>query len=144
MNASKPCFFSEHSNADFVAKSVFDELHAVANDIVQGHLPWYFYQAWNKTSLTALNKKNVEDLVEGEVMDCQTVCKGDSLRKVSTKALYAPFMDKIHAKCDLQQFGVGRKEGGEPITMAIHLLIEANPDWVLLALVIKNVSDEVV
>ena len=36
--------FSEQSNADFLAKSAFDELHAVANDIVQGRLPWYFYQ----------------------------------------------------------------------------------------------------
>ena len=71
--------FSEQSNADFIAKSAFNELHAVANDIVQGRLPWYFYQAWNGTSLTALNKKNVEDLAEGETMDCRPVCKGDSL-----------------------------------------------------------------
>ena len=62
--------FSENSNADYVAKSAFDELHAVANDIVQGRLPWYFYQVCNGTSLTALNKKNIEDLEDGEVMDC--------------------------------------------------------------------------
>ena len=79
--------FSEQSNADFVAKSAFNELHAVANDIVQGRLPWYFYQAWNRTSLTALNKKSREELAEGETMDCQPVCKGDSLQKDITKAL---------------------------------------------------------
>ena len=32
--------FSDHSNADFMAKSAFNELHALANDIVQGRLPW--------------------------------------------------------------------------------------------------------
>ena len=49
--------FSDASNADMLAKSAFDELFALSNDIVQGKLPWYFYQAWNGTSLTALNKK---------------------------------------------------------------------------------------
>ena len=45
--------FSDASNADMLAKSAFDELFTLSNDIVQGKLPWYFYQACNITSLTA-------------------------------------------------------------------------------------------
>ena len=53
--------FSEHSKADRLAKSAFDELHSLSNDIVQGRLPWYFYQIWNGSSLTALNCRNNEN-----------------------------------------------------------------------------------
>ena len=111
--------FSKESNADFLAKSAFDKLYAVANDIVQGCLPWYVYQAWNGTSLMALNKKNVEELAKGERMDCRPVCKGDSLRKVITKALYAPSTERIQAVCHPCQFGVGTKGGGAQLMMAL-------------------------
>ena len=53
--------FSEHLKADRLAKSAFDELHSLSNDIVQGRLPWYLYQIWNVSSLTALNKKDTDD-----------------------------------------------------------------------------------
>ena len=134
-----------HFNRQFfyIQTFAFDELYAVANDIVQGRLPWYFYQAWNGTSLTALNKKNVEELAEGETMDCHPVCKGDLLRKVITKALYAPFMERIQAVCDPCQFGVGTKGGGAQLTMALRLLIEANLDWVCISLDIKNAFNEI-
>ena len=88
-------------------------------------------------------KKGVDELVEGETMDCRPICKGESLRKLITRALYVPFMPKIRAYCDPCQFGVGTKGGGAQLTMAIMLLLEANPDWVLIALVIKNAFNEV-
>ena len=37
--------FSDGAKVDLLAKQAFDELFAVANNIVQGKLPWYFYQA---------------------------------------------------------------------------------------------------
>ena len=127
---------------DLLAKQAFDELFAVANNIVQGKLPWYFYQAWNGTSLTALNKKGREELHEGETMDCRPVCKGESLRKVITKALYAPFMEAIREKCDPCQFSIGTKGGGSQLVLAITLLLEANPEWVVVALDIVNTFNE--
>jgi len=52
-------------------------------------------------------------------------------------------MGRIQSICDPCQFGVGTKGGGAQITMALRLLIEANPDWVLIALDIKNAFNEI-
>ncbi len=54
-----------------------------------------------------------------------------------TKALGAPFMERIQSICDPCQFG------GAQITMALRLLMDANPDWVLIALDIKNAFNEI-
>ena len=69
-------------------------------------------------------------------MDCRPVCKRESLQKVITKALYTPFMEKIQARP--MSIWSGYEGGGAQITMAIRLLMEANLDWVLIALNIKN------
>ena len=78
--------FSDKSKADRLAQSAFDELHSLSNGIVQGRLPWYFYQIWNGSSLTALNKKDAADLETNEIMDCRPICKGEAIKKVITKA----------------------------------------------------------
>ena len=52
-------------------------------------------------------------------------------------------MERIQTICDPCQFGVGTKGGGAQITMALRLLMEANPDWVLIALDIKNAFNEI-
>ena len=135
--------FSEHSKADRLAKSAFDELHSLSNDIVQGRLPWYFYQIWNGSSLTALNKKDAADLETNEIMDCRPICKGEAIKKVITKALYKPYMNKIKAGCEPSQFSVGTNGGGSQLIMAITLLLEANPDWVIIALDISNAFNEI-
>ena len=75
MHSRQAILFSEHSQADRLAKSAFDELHSLSNDIVQGRLPWYFYQIWNGSSLTALNKKDAADLETNEIMDCRLKAK---------------------------------------------------------------------
>jgi len=117
--------FSEHSKAERLAKSAFDELHSLSNDIVQGRLPWYFYQIWNGSSLTALNKKDAADLETNET-DCRPICKGEAIKKVITKALYKPYMNIIKAGCEPSQFSVGTNGGGSQLIMAIALLLEAN------------------
>jgi len=135
--------FSEHSKADCLAKSAFDELHSLSNDILQGRLPWYFYQIWNGSSLTALNDKNAADLETNETMDCRPICKGEAIKKVITKALYKPYMNKIKAGCEPSQFSVGTNGGGSQLIMAITLLLEANPGWVVIALDISNAFNEI-
>jgi len=113
--------FSEHSKADRLAKSAFDELHSLSNDIVQGRLPWYFYQIWNGSSLTALNTKDTADLEVNETMDCRPICKGEAIKKVITKALYKTYMNKIKAGCEPSQFTVGTNGGGSQLIMSITL-----------------------
>jgi len=135
--------FSDKSKADRLAQSAFDELHSLSNDIVQGRLPWYFYQIWNGSSLTVLNKKDVPDLETNEIMDCRPICKGEEMKKVITKALYKPLMNKIKAGCEPSQFSVGTSGGGSQLIMAITLLLEANPDWVIIALDISNAFNEI-
>jgi len=119
--------FSEHSKADRLAKSAFDELHSLPDNIAHGRLPWYFYQIWNGSSLTALNKKDTADLEINEIMDCRPICKSEAIKKVITKILYKPFMNIIKAGCEPSQFSVGTNGGGSQLTMAITLLLEADP-----------------
>ena len=76
-------------------------------------------------------------------MDCRPVCKGESLQKVITKELYSPFMGKIREKCEPCQFGIGTKGSGSQLVMAITLLLEANPSWVVIALDIINAFNEI-
>ena len=135
--------FSNASNTNMLAKSAFDELFDLSNNIVQGKMLWYFYQAWNGTSLTALNKEGTEELNEGETMDCRPVCKGESPRKVITKVLYSPCLGKIREKCEPCQFGIGTNGGGSQLVMAITLLLEAHPSWVVIALDIVNALNEI-
>jgi len=135
--------FSEHSKADRLAKSAFVELHSLSNDIVQGRLPWYFYQIWNGLSISALNKQDTADIEVNETMDCRPICKGEAIKKVITKALYKPNMNKIQAGCEPNQFAVGTNGGGSQLIMAITLLLEANPDWVIIALDISNAFNEI-
>ncbi len=92
--------FSEHSKADRLAKSAFDKLHSLSNDIVQDRLQWNFYQIWNGSSLTALFEKDTADLEVNEIMDCRPICKGEAIKKVITKGLYKCYMNKIKAGCE--------------------------------------------
>ena len=135
--------FSDGATAGPLAKSAFDCLFQVSRDITLGLMPWYFYQVWNGTSLTALNKKDPLDLEEGELMDCRPVCKGESLRKVITKALYSPYLSTIRKVCDPCQFGIGTSGGGSQLVMAIQLLLEANPSWTVISLDIRNAFNEI-
>jgi len=77
-------------------------------------------------------------------MDCRPISKGEAIKKVITKALYKPYMNKIKAGCEPSQFSVGTNGGGSKFIMAITLLLEAYPDWVIIALDVSNAfNDEV-
>jgi len=62
-----------------------------------GRLPWSFYEIWNESSLTTLNKKDTADLKINEIMNCRPICIGEAIKKEITKALYRPYMNKIIA-----------------------------------------------
>ena len=83
--------------------------------------------------LTALNKKDIVDLEINEIMIYR-----EAIKKVITKTLYKPYMNKIKARCELSQFSLGTNGGGSQHIMAITLLLEAKTDWVKIALVISN------
>ena len=59
------------------------------------------------------------------------------------KALRKSFKNKIRAGCEPSQFAVGTNGGGLQVVMAITLLMEANPDWVVIALDIANTFNEI-
>ena len=69
----------------YTGAPVFSYAVRISNDIVQGRLPWYFYQIWNGSSLTALNKKDAADLETNEIIDCRPICKGEAIKKMITK-----------------------------------------------------------
>ena len=76
-------------------------------------------------------------------MDCRPICKGEAIKKVITKALYKLYMNKIKAGCEPSQLAVGTNGGGSELIMAITLLLDANPDWVIIALDISNSFNEI-
>jgi len=71
-------------------------------------------------------------------MDCRPICKGEAIKKVITKTLYKPYMNKTKAGCEPSHFAVETNGGGSQLIMSITLLLEANPDWVIIALDISN------
>ncbi len=97
----------------------------------------------NSSSLPAVNKKDTTDLEINKIIDYHPICKGESIKKVITKALYKPYMNKIKAGCEPSQFAVGTNGGGSQLIMAITLLLEANPDWITIALDISNAFNEI-
>ena len=65
-------------------------------------------------------------------MDCRPIYNGEATKKVITKAVFKPFMNKITAGCEPNQFTVGTNKGALEIIVAITLLMEANPNWVVI------------
>ena len=69
-------------------------------------------------------------------MDCRPIYNGEATKKVITKAVFKPFnlpfMNKITAGCEPSQFTVGTNKGALQIIVAITLLMEANPNWVVI------------
>mgnify|MGYP001307855544 FL=1 len=134
--------FNPQSRVSDQASAAFDHLFEVSEAIIAGRFPWYFYVAWTATSLSAVNKVDPESLAEGQTMDCRPVCKGNSLRKAIIRTLYEPFMkpfEKIGLPC---QFGTS-KGGISQFSFTISSYMEAKPDWVVVALDIKNAFNEV-
>ena len=135
--------FNERSNASPKAKIAIEKLHEVGCHIAAGNLPWYFYVTWTATSLAAVNKRELEELEAGELMDCRPVAKGNTFRKVFTATLLEPFKQAIIDVTAPTQFGSGEKAGGSQLVFAAQLMLEANPSFVAISLDIKNAFNEV-
>jgi len=93
--------------------------------------------------LSIWEKRQHIDLEINEIMVCRPICKGEVIKKVITKALYKPYKNKMKAGCEPSQFSVRTNGGGSHFIMAITLLLEANPDWVIIALDILNAFNEI-
>ena len=76
-------------------------------------------------------------------MDCRPVAMGNSLRKVTTKALLAPFNDDIIEATKPTQFGCGESAGGSQMIFALKLQQECEPGHVLIALDVTNAYNEI-
>jgi hypothetical protein len=134
--------FNPESKVSDQASAAFDHLFEVAETIVSGRLPWYFYVAWTTTSLSAVNKLDPETLEQGQTMDCRPVCKGNSLRKAIIRTLYEPYMESFEKTGWPCQFGTS-KSGISQFCFSLFTHLEARPDFVVIALDIKNAFNEV-
>jgi len=76
-------------------------------------------------------------------MDCRPVAMGNTLRKAVTRALFDPFLQDIIAETKPTQFGRGEKAGGLQMIFAISLILEACPNFVCMALDLKNAYNEI-
>lgn len=92
--------FDDRLSASPKSKITIERLHKVGNHIDTGNLPWYVYVAWTATGLTAINKKDLEDLEEDELMDCRPVAKRNTFKQTIID-ITAP-----------NQYGSGEKAGG--------------------------------
>ena len=81
-----------------------------------------------------MNKKKKEELVEGGLMDCMPMSKGNSLRKAVTKALLALFEQVIVTVTKPTQYGIGEKAGGSQLVFDTQLLVEINPHFAIIRL----------
>jgi len=90
-----------------------------------------------------VNKLDPSSLGEGDLMDCRPVAIGNTLRKAVTRTLFNPFLQDIIAETKPTQFGCGEKAGGSQMIFAISLILEACPDFVCMALYLKNAYNKI-
>ena len=100
-------------------------------------MPWYFYIAWTSTSLSAINKLDMSELEDGQLMDCRPVAKGNTLRKIVTSARLKPFKMSIISATKPTQFGSGEKAGGGQLVFGSQTMLEANKTHVGISIDIK-------
>jgi len=102
-----------------------------------------FLYCMTAKSLGAVNKLDPASLAEGDLMDCRPVAMGNTLRKAVTGVLFDPFLQDIIAETKPMQFGCGEKAGGSQMIFAISLILEACPDFVCMALDLKNAYNKI-
>mmetsp|Transcript_22035 Transcript_22035/g.30977 ORF Transcript_22035/g.30977 Transcript_22035/m.30977 type:complete len:177 (-) Transcript_22035:1403-1933(-) len=101
-------------------------------------VPWYFYVGFSPRNLTTLNKKQVSELSDGEIMDCHPVMKGNNFKKLLTKVLLKPFKQDIIEITKHNQFGSGDPAGGSQLVFGTQLLLEANKQFCPISIDISN------
>ena len=119
--------FPALSGASPEALAAEKNLFNLAQLIVKGSLPPYFYTCYTAVRCIPLNKKSPEDVKEGEVMDCRPVGVGNALRRLITRTLFAPFVSDFNAVTAPMQYGCGEKAGGTKMYFSIAVHLEANP-----------------
>jgi hypothetical protein len=82
--------YNARSNVPLGASTAIKKIFDLCCEVTQGNVPWYFMNGWVATSLSAVNKIDPRDLLPGQEMDCRPVAMGNTLRKVTTKALLEP------------------------------------------------------
>ena len=117
--------YNERSNVSIGASTALSKVHRLCCEITQGNVPWYFLSGWVATSLSAVNKIDPRDLEPGHQMDFRPVAMGNSLRKVTTEALLAPYKDVIIDATKPTQFGCGESAGGIQMVFSLKLQQES-------------------
>jgi len=70
-------------------------------------------------------------------MDCCPVIKGNNLRKLITKTLLKPFKEDIISTTMPTQCASGDPAGGSQLVYGVQLLMESNPNFCIVRLVLE-------
>ena len=116
--------------------------HNLAQLIVTGALPQYFYTCFTAVLCVPINKKAPEELEEGGIMDCRPVGIGNALRCLITKTLFQQVTQVFNHATSPMQYGCGEKAGGTKMYFNIATHMEANPSHAILSLDYSNAFNE--
>jgi hypothetical protein len=134
--------FPAHSGASPKALDAENQLFRLAQHIVKGTMPSYFYTLFTSVRCVPLNKKHLEELNEGDIMDCRPVGIGNSLRCLITKALFKQFTNIFIQATAPMQYGCGEKAGGSKMIFNLSAHMKANPTHTLASLDYSNAFNE--
>ena len=134
--------FPAFSGASSKALEAEHHLFNLAQQIVTGALPQYFYTCFTAVRCVPLNKKNPEEIQEGGVMDCRPVGIGNALRCLITKALFKQVTQVFNKATSPMQYGCGEKAGGTKMYFNVKAHMEANPSHAVLSLDYSNAFNE--
>ena len=112
------------------AHSATTHLFNFGNNVVTNALPKYFYTAYLATRLVPANKDDPADLPEGKTADCRPVKIRGSNRRLFLRAwLDSTILNIFRDVIGPVQNGVAIKGGISLTAYAVHLTMEANPNF---------------
>jgi hypothetical protein len=97
--------------------------------------PAWFYMVFSQVKLVALIK---QEAPAGLTPDVRPLGIAECLRRVFHRALVKERKDTFAQHFFPQQGAVGMANGTSMITLELHTLLEANPDWVLIKLDLRE------
>ena len=119
----------EHLKALVSRSTTAEGLFSVCDLIAQGKIPPAIHEVISSSRLIASPKENG---------DVRPITIGECLRRLTAKVICIQKKESFNSHFQPIQHGVAVKGGTELLIHHVSLLLESNPDWVLLKTDIKN------
>ena len=120
------------------ADRAIHHFYDLANQIVQGNLPWFFYAGYTAVRLCAINKDDPRTRNEETPMDCRPVGIGNAARRVISQALLQPYKQDFITACSPSQLGCGVKAGSSQLLFSTQVMLEASPSHMVANIDVAN------